>query len=286
VDKSFRELFDESDRLLEKRAGKAAMDALYFAEEIGHPKYQNLSFDATAEAEAVVMFLDIRGFTSLSLELENDELVRILQKLTAASVKSVRQFGGYIGEFTGDGVMAYFDIGGPAFAALHTASFLMSGVRDVVNPALKRDGDTGVRVAVGMEYGRVLWAPVGIGGISQVKPISEVTFIAGKLSTRKYAKPWQCKVGQQLAAAIPEEFKSRAEGYAYGDRTYPVFDFDWEQFAQNEKYNLDALKRRVLAEALSPRVRTIAGSAAGPAVISGRNALSDPPRPPRSRQVG
>ena len=285
MDKSFRELFDESDSLLEKRAGGAAVDSLFFAQEMGHPKYQGL--DATAEAEAVVMFLDVRGFTRLSLELENDELVRILQKLTAASVRSVRQFGGYIGEFTGDGVMAYFDTGGPAFAALHTASFLMAGVRDVVNPALKRDGDTGVKVAVGMEYGRVMWSRVGIGGISQVKPISEVTFIAGKLSTRKYAEPWQCKVGQQLAAAIPEEFKSRAAGYQYGDRTYPVFDFDWEQFAQNENYNLVALPERVLAKAHSPRARAITASVAGSqAVISSRVTLPDPPRPPRSRQVG
>ena len=219
MDKSFRDLFDESSTLIEKRAAGGPVESLYFAEELGHPMYQGLSFGESAEAEAVVMFLDVRGFTRLSLELENDELVRILRKLTAASVRAVRQFGGYVGEFTGDGVMAYFDTGGPAFAALHTASFLMAGVRDVVNPALKRDGDTGVKVAVGMEYGKVLWSRVGIGGISQVKPISEVTFIAGKLSTRKYCEPWHCKVGQQLAVVIPEEFMSQAAGYPYGDLT-------------------------------------------------------------------
>ena len=287
MDKSFRELFQEADGVLEKRAGQAAADSLYFAEDIGHPQYQALSFDATVGARAVIMFLDIRGFTRLSLELENEELVRILQRLTAASVRAVRQFGGYVCEFTGDGVMAYFDTGGSAFAALHTASFLMTGVRDVVNPALKRDGDTGVKVAVGMEYGEVLWSRVGIGGISQPKPISEVTFIAGKLSTRKYALPWQCKVGEQFAVAIPDEFKSPAEGYRYGDRTYSVFEFDWNQFAQNENYNLVALRERVLAKTLSPRARTVAvGAVQAPVLRSGRHTPTDPPRPPRSRQVG
>ena len=285
MDKSFRELFDESGALVEKRAGKAAFDSMYSAEELGHPQYQALSFEATTEATGVVMFLDVRGFTRLSLELENDELVRILQRLTAASVRSVRQFGGYIVEFTGDGVMAYFETANSAFSALHTASFLMAGVRDVVNPALKRDRDTGVKVAIGMEYGQVLWSRVGIGGISQAKPISEVTFIAGKLSTRKYAQPWECKVGQQLAIAIPDEFKTRAAGYSYGDSTYAIFDFDWNQFAQNENYNLVALRERVSAKALSPRARTIATGGA-PAVVLGRNATPDPPRPPRSRQVG
>lgn len=283
MDKSFQELFDESGALLEKRAGRAPIDSQLSVEHLGHPNYQELGFQESAEAEAVVMFLDVRGFTRLSLELENDELVRILKKLTAASVRAVRQFEGYIGEFTGDGVMAYFDRKDAAFAALHTASFLMAGVRDVVNPALKRSGDTGVKVAVGMEYGKVLWSRVGIGGISQVKPISEVTFIAGKLSTRKYnPKPWLCKVGQQMAVAIPEEFKSQAEGYPYGDLTYPVFDFDWNQFAQYENYNRVTLRERVLAKSLSPRTRT----SGAPAVILTRNPVPEPPRPPRSRQVG
>jgi class 3 adenylate cyclase len=256
---------------------------------MGHPKYQGLSFEATAEAEAVVMFLDIRGFTSLSLELDNEELARILQKLTRASVRAIKQFGGYVGEFTGDGVMAYFDsLDGP-FAALQTASFLMAGVREVVNPALKRDGDTGVKVAVGMEYGTVLWTRIGVGTLSTVKPISEVTFVAGKLSTRGFANPWECRVGEQLAVAVPDEFKKRVSGYPYKAQgipaTYGVFAFDWEKFVRAEMGGLEPLRRSVLAKRLSPRVRLVEGVGSA-AVVSHPAGPPDPPRPPRSRQVG
>jgi class 3 adenylate cyclase len=285
MERTFRELFEESGVLPEKRPAQKALDSMEFSEGLGHPNYQGLSFEATAEADGVVMFLDVRGFTRLSLDLDNEELVRILQKLTAASVKAIRQFGGYVVEFTGDGVMAYFDTSNSAFQALHTASFLMAGVRDVVNPALKRDGDSGVKVAIGMEYGRVLWSRVGIGTISQAKPISEVTFIAGKLSTRKYCSQWHCMVGEQLADAIPDELKSRSEGYPYGGGTYPVFDFDWDKFAQKMNYNLVSLKESVLSKSLTARARIFPRPGA-PAVLAGRGEASVPPRPPRSRQVG
>src|SRR5690349_9903027 len=101
MNKSFREIFEEAEprNFLKKSIDESrAVDSMEFASQLGHPKYQNLSFDAGVADEAVVLFLDIRGFTRLSLELPNDELVRILQRLTIASVLTIRQFGGYVGE--------------------------------------------------------------------------------------------------------------------------------------------------------------------------------------------
>ena len=34
-----------------------------------------------------------------------------------------------------------------------------------------------------------------------------------------------------MAVAIPDEFKTPADGYPYGDLTYQIFDFDWQRFA-------------------------------------------------------
>jgi hypothetical protein len=81
----------------------------------------------------------------------------------------------------------------------------------VINPALKRDGDTGVRVAVGIEFGEVSWTRIGFAGVSQIKPVSEVTYVAGKLATREHTDKWQCCIGEQLAAAVPLQFTKRVK---------------------------------------------------------------------------
>src|SRR4051812_707046 len=199
----FGQIYDEAEGLLSRpelrRLVKAASDGGQFSttdlleaavrampgtaiaqvgKQIGHPRYQHLSFGQVEKANAIVLFMDVRGFTRLSIELENDELIRILQKLSIASVATVYHRGGYVGDFTGDGVMAFFDGANSIAGALQTAAELLGGVRDFVNPALKRDGDTGVRVAVGLEFGEVCWTRIGFAGVSQIKPISEVTYVA------------------------------------------------------------------------------------------------------------
>jgi class 3 adenylate cyclase len=262
---------------------------------IGHPRYQNLTFGQTHKAPAVVLFLDIRGFTRLSIELENDELIRILQKLSVASVATVYQNGGYIGDFTGDGIMAFFDGAEPALASLRTAADLLSGVRDVVNPALKRNGDTGIRVAVGMEYGEVTWTRIGYAGISQVKPVSEVTYVAGKLATRHHTDKWECSIGEQLAGVVPQEFAKRVEGIAYtltgSNSTYGVYQLDWERFDAELDRLPDILRHRVASGTLKARDHNVLSRLAP---LVGASAVmttptpgpAHPPVPPKNRQVG
>jgi class 3 adenylate cyclase len=265
--------------------------------QVGHPRYQHLNFGQVQKANANVLFMDIRGFTRLSIELENDELIRILQKLSIASVATVYHRGGYIGDFTGDGIMAFFDSPDSVVGALRSAAELLAGVRDVVNPALKRDGDTGVRVAVGIEFGEVSWTRIGFAGVSQVKPVSEVTYVAGKLATREHTDRWQCCIGEQLAAAVPQMFTKKVQGIPYaadgGDKTYQVFNFDWEQFEQQFEHDPAILANKIAAGSLRTRIRSMGRPAqiAGTAEVLDRRPRpipgpADAPVPPRNRQVG
>jgi len=229
-------------------------------EALGHPDFEDLQIGEIAEGKGVVFFLDIRGFTKLSFVLPNEELLLILLALTAASVRSVVRFGGHVIEFTGDGVMATF--GNPrtsdetaALAALRTAAFLMKGVRDEVNPRLQQHGTEPVRTAVGMEFGDLLWSRIGLPGNSQVKPISEATFLAGKLCTARFTKAWEVKVGAELAAWMPDEFKERTRRYEFtmGDRMYSrdLFFFKWEEFGRAYKLQPEKVERRLLGRKLA-----------------------------------
>ena len=75
-----------------------------------------------------------------------------------------------------------------------------------------------------MEFGEILWSRIGVLATSQVKPISDVTFLAGKLSTSKYTDSWEAKVGANLAQRILYDFKEKAKKYEFNldQRTYCI----------------------------------------------------------------
>ena len=305
ADREFRELFEESYR--PATSYKSIKDDIAFSRalglpgKLGHPEFEHLDILETAEADITVLFIDIRGFTRLSFELENEELIRILQALTAASIKAIVQAGGYVGQFTGDGVMAYFGDSRTsseqgAFSALATAAMLMAGVREVVNPQLKSVGDEPIRVAIGMEYGVTLWSRIGLRGASEVKPVSEVTFFAGKLATKEFTSAWECKIGEQLAAWLPDAFKKDAGAYTFevdgATRKRSIFFFDWRQFVASQRTDSARLRQKLLEKRLAPALGSLAASARSgliPNVPPPRPDKPGPPaapRPAKDRPVG
>jgi len=251
---SFRRVYDKSTPLT--KSARALDSALIEgAAALGHPEYVNLQAGESLLANAVVSFVDIRGVTRLSFALESTELFRVIQALTEASIQTIHDGGGYIGEFTGDGVMAYFGDSSQSdeeatLAALETTSLLFKSVEEIVNPRLKQQGLDPIRISAGMEFGEVLWSRIGVGGVSQLKPIGTATFLAGKLSQGDFTKSWECKVGGDLAKWIPEEFRTRAPQYGpvivNGEQfSRELFLFDWRQFATDTLANQGGVEARV-----------------------------------------
>jgi adenylate cyclase len=260
--KTFRSIYKPSAFTLLEKAAARTEDAIQAtsAAQLGHPEYLHLKPGETREATAVVSFIDIRGFTKLSFVLDPQELLRIVQGLTQASINVIVDGGGYIGEFTGDGVMAYFGDSSmtgqdAAVAALETTSVLFKTVQEIVNPELENDGIDPIRIAAGMEFGKVLWARIGDGGTSQIKPISTATFLAGKLSSSKHADPWECKIGAELAKWTPEEYKTKSKQYGpYSvkgqDVSRDLYLLDWKKLASDCLINQDQLENKVRSRAL------------------------------------
>jgi adenylate cyclase len=278
-DLSFQELFSGAynrtlreavEKRFELREGGAARQAaidqlasVATLRALGHPEFEDLDVGETREGQGVVFFLDIRGFTKLSFVLDNAELLRILQALTETAVASVTQFSGHVIEFTGDGIMAVFGDSkntpeAAGFAALHTTSFLMKGIQEVVNPALERAGTEAVRAAIGMEFGEILWSRIGIFGTTQVKPVSEATFLAGKLSTGERTKAWEAKVGAYLATWIPDDYKVQVPKFKFiangVEYSRELFLFKWDQFGATYRMSAAGLQKRFFARKLGQAV--------------------------------
>lgn len=258
ADRRFRAAFDNALKsvALTEEARRQTIDAAFGQRKLGHPEFEKLAILERKKSKSTVLFLDIRGFTKLSFSRENEELLGIIQAVTLASVEEIADNGGYVGEFTGDGVMAYFGDSrtsdeDAAYAALRTAGGLMEDVKDYVNPRLSRNGGDPIRIALGMEHGQVLWSRIGTPGTSQVKAVSDVTFLAGKLATSKFTNAWECKIGERLAAWLDNDFKEKTEAYKFQidgrQFSHDLYLFDWLKFNQEEARRpslKEAFKRR------------------------------------------
>jgi class 3 adenylate cyclase len=252
---TFRSIYRPSPEF--QKTAAVALDELRGAGSVlalGHPEHVTLPAGATRRTTAVVIFVDIRGFTKMSFVTAPEDLTRIVQALTQAAIAAISDGGGYVGEFTGDGVMAYFgDSDTPdaesAMAALETTSLLFKTVEEIVNPELDDQGITPIRIAAGMEYGPVLWSRVGTGGASQVKPIGTATFLAGKLSSNE-TNAWECKIGGELAKWLPDEYKTKTTQYGpftvKGQQiSRELYLLDWRSLAKDTLLDQERLENKI-----------------------------------------
>ena len=115
---------------------------------------------AGEEVEVSVLFLDVRGFTSLAERTGARDVVARLNALYERVVPIVLAHGGHANKFIGDGMLAIF--GAPerladhADRAVEAALEIARAVRDAFGGEL--------RVGLGVNSGRVLVGTVGGGG--------------------------------------------------------------------------------------------------------------------------
>jgi class 3 adenylate cyclase len=116
------------------------------------------------EREVSVLFVDIRGYTGFSESRGSDEIFSTLNVYTEKVSRLVREHGGSIVEFNGDGMMAVF---GAPRALERKERAAVEAAREVVN-ALAGTLAVGVGIATGPAFvgniraaDRLIWSAVG-----------------------------------------------------------------------------------------------------------------------------
>ncbi|MEO2169641.1 MAG: adenylate/guanylate cyclase domain-containing protein [bacterium] len=123
--------------------------------------------------EVSVLFVDLRGYTSLSESREAEQIFGAINRYTEAVSRSVRNHGGTVVEFNGDGMMAVFgapdSLANKEAAALAAAREMAAKVPLLAGPG----GESGdMRVGVGIATGdafvgniraadRFIWSAIG-----------------------------------------------------------------------------------------------------------------------------
>jgi adenylate cyclase len=134
-----------------------------------HPKLVAATHGAVGpefgeERTVTILFVDVRGSTSLAEKRLPYDVVFLLNLLFAAMAESVEKSGGYYSNFTGDGLMALFGLKGKrpegARAALQCA-LTMFQTLDILNDRLGAELAAPLAIGIGIHTGEAIVGRMG-----------------------------------------------------------------------------------------------------------------------------
>jgi adenylate cyclase len=131
------------------------------------------------EVEASMLFLDVRGFTTMSEGSSAREIVGKLNELYDLCVPVVTRRGGHANKFIGDGMLAVF--GAPERHPDH-ADRAVAAALEIAQCVQKHFGGE-LRVGVGVNSGRVLVGTVGGGGRLDFTVIGDAVNTASRVES-------------------------------------------------------------------------------------------------------
>ena len=170
--------------------------------------------------EAAVMFIDLRGFTTLSSTLTPNALVAMIISYQSCVVPIIRKHGGSVITYLGDGIMITFGATRPsdtyAADALRATEELCAALPAWTEQRL-RDGLPGSGAGIGVASGTVTYGAIGTDGRLEYAAIGDPVSRSAKLQsqTKVQAAPalatrlmWQQALAQGFVADCKHDFRA------------------------------------------------------------------------------
>jgi class 3 adenylate cyclase/CheY-like chemotaxis protein len=156
------------------------------------------SFLDSHRREIVVVFCDLRGFTTFAETSEPEEVMAVLNEYHAALGDLIFRFEGTLESFAGDGLMVFFNDPMPCddapTRAIRMAVAMRTRVRDLADGWARRGHDLGFSVGIAQGYATL--GRVGFEGRFDYAAIGSVTNLASRLCD--HAAPWQILAAQRV----------------------------------------------------------------------------------------
>jgi len=163
-----------------------------------------------ANCLVTVLFSDIRGFTSMSEQMNPEIVVQILNEYFADMTPIVFDHHGLLDKFMGDGMMALFGVPYPSDdAAAHAvaAAIAMQRGMAALNEDLKTLGLSEVAIGIGINTGTVTVGYIGSRERTDYTAIGDSVNLAARLEKR--AEPGQIIISRSTLDAIGRQFPVR-----------------------------------------------------------------------------
>lgn len=157
----------------------------------------------TERRDIAVLFVDIRGFTTLSEEMDPSEVVDILNQYFSVVYASIAAWNGTVDKFIGDAAMAIFnapkDLDDYVFHAVCAAMDIIEGCQFLKQDLFKRYGRE-ISVGIGINCGEAIVGNIGCLSRVDYTAIGDTVNTASRLESK--AAPGQILISKSVAEAL------------------------------------------------------------------------------------
>jgi adenylate cyclase len=183
--------------------------------------------------EIVVVFCDLRGYTAFTETAEPEEVLDFLREYHGALGPLVSQFEGTLDQFSGDGIMVFFNdplpIPNPAERAVNMAVAMRDAAGSLIAAWRERGRDLGFGCGVAQGYATL--GQIGFSERSGYTAIGTVCNVAARLCAE--AKDGQILLSQRVNVALKGSVVTEQVGaLALKGLTQPVIAFNVPLAAQ------------------------------------------------------
>ncbi|MEO8205541.1 MAG: adenylate/guanylate cyclase domain-containing protein [Chthoniobacterales bacterium] len=189
--------------LLERTFGR------YVSPEIAKHVLSNDRFMEARKLEGVVMFADLRGFTSYSENRDPEQIAAMLNRCWDIAMQIVETHGGVVNKFLGDGFMALFGVPialpNPEAAAAATAVKLQGALQPLLEPE-------GLSLCIGIHQGEFIAGGIGSESRCEFTVIGTTVNVASRIESLNRELKTNCLASTALINRIGESFDIRSQG--------------------------------------------------------------------------
>jgi adenylate cyclase len=159
------------------------------------------SFLESHRREIVVVFCDLRGFTTFAEASEPEEVMGVLKEYHEALGDLIFRFEGTLERFAGDGLMVFFNDpvrcdDGP-LRAIRMSLAMRTRVRGLAEVWARQGHDLGMGIGIAQGYATL--GKIGFDGRLDYAAIGSVTNLAARLCSD--AEAWQILVSERVFSA-------------------------------------------------------------------------------------
>ena len=162
------------------------------------------AFLASHRREIVVVFCDLRGFTTFAESSEPEEVMAVLGEYHKALGELIYEYEGTLERFTGDGLMVFFNdpvrCDDAASRSVRMAAAMRARVRDLAERWRRRGSDLGFGIGIAQGYATL--GRIGFEGRFDYAAIGSVTNMAARLCGE--AESWQILVTERVVSEAAE----------------------------------------------------------------------------------
>jgi class 3 adenylate cyclase len=158
--------------------------------------------------EATILVSDLRGFTAMSEKLDPVQVLELLNEVQGAFATAVRDQGGIVDKFMGDGMLAVFraDSTGEDHARRALAATrAMASALAPINHAWSARGLPRIRFGVGIHSGPVVTGCLGSGARLEFTVIGDTVNTASRLEALTKEKGVAVLVSEEAARLLGAE---------------------------------------------------------------------------------